>query len=226
MRGVGQPMRRGLERYAPKGGYDPGPLARDRISQLVVRKAGVFPGDWVLDVQTGTGLLGVNVARAFTRAKVVATESDAALLGRARENAKAEGCLDRMRFVLCAPHALPLKDETFWFTTVGLRLAEEDEPLDTLDEVHRVTGFLGKVYCGAADLRKLRPKKPRGVNPWVFDDETVDELKEIGFGKVQVSQVSTQNDGSRLHLVMMKRFDPAGEGGEDDAEEDDDDMDE
>lgn len=213
-------MRRGLERYALEEGYDPGPLARDKLSQLVVRKAGLFPGDWVLDVQTGTGLLGVNVARAFTRAKVVATESDLALLEKARENAKAEGCEERMRFVLCAPDALPLKDETFWFTTVGLRLAEEEEePLDTLDEVHRVTGFMGKVYCGAPDLRKMRPKKPRGVRSWVFDDETIAELKDIGFGKVQVSQISMQNDGSRLHLVMMKRFDA------DDADEEEDDDD-
>lgn len=212
-------MRRGLQRYAPEKGYDPGPIGRDKLAALVVRKAGLFPGDWVLDVQTGEGLLGVNVARAFTRSKVVATESDLPRLRKARDNAKAEGCDARLRFILCAPDALPLKDESFWFATVGLRLAEEDEPLDALDEVHRVTGFMGKVYCGAIDLRTMRTKKPRGVAPWVFDDETLSELKEIGFGKVQVSQVSMQNDGSRLHLVMMKRFDAAAGAGEDEDED-------
>jgi hypothetical protein len=191
-------VRRGLERYAPRKGYDPGPIGRDKLAELVVRKAGLFPGDWVLDVQTGEGLLGVNVARAFTRAKVIATESDPTRLGTARENAKAEGCDARMRFILCSPDALPLKEESFWFATVGLRLAEEEEPLDTMDEVHRVTGYMGKVYCGAVDLRKMRPKKPRGVEPWIFDDEALEELKDIGFGKIQVSQVSMQNDGSRL----------------------------
>lgn len=219
-------MRRGLERYAPLEGFDPGPIGRDKLAALVVRKAGLFPGDWVLDVQTGEGLLGVNVARAFTRAKVVATESDPDRLEKARENAKAEGCDARMRFILCSPDALPLKEESFWFTTVGLRLAEEEEPLDVLDEVHRATGFMGKVYCGAVDLRKLRGKKPRGVDPWVFDEETVEELKDIGFGKVQVSQVSMQNDGSRLHLVMMKRFDADEGEGDDEGEEEDEEDDE
>lgn len=215
-------MRRGLERYAPEKGYDPGRIGRDKLAELVVRKAGLFPGDWVLDVQTGEGLLGVNVARAFTRAKVVATESDPERLEKARANAIAEGCDARMRFLLCAPDALPLKDESFWFATVGLRLAEEEEPLDAMDEVHRVTGYMGKVYCGAVDLRKMRGKKPRGVEPWVFDDEALAELKEMGFGKVQVSQVSMQNDGSRLHLVMMKRFD-ADEGEDADADGDEED---
>ena len=180
-------------------------------------------GDWVLDVQTGEGLFGVNLARAFTRAKVIATESDAEKLQKARENALAEGCEARMRFVLCSPDALPLKDESFWFTTLGLRLMDEEEPLDALDQIHRVTGFLGKVYVGGADLRKMK-KKPRGVNPWVFDEETLAGMKEIGFGKIQVSQIAMQSDGSRLHLLMTKRFDADedGEEGEDGEDEDDD----
>src|SRR5438874_399887 len=113
-------MRRGLERYAPTEGYDVGSLARQKYAQLVVQKAGIFPGDWVVDVETGTGILGVQVARAFTRAKVVATAGERADVEKARANAAAEGCADRMRFVQALPDALPFKDETFYFGTVGL----------------------------------------------------------------------------------------------------------
>lgn len=215
-------MRRGLERYAPEEGYDPGGIARDKIAQLVVRKAGVFPGDWVLDVETGTGLLGVNVARAFTRAKVMATDADRVRLERARENARTEGCDARMRFIQCLPDALPIKDERSYFTTVGFGLAEQDEPLDVLDELHRVTGFYGKVYAAAIDLRKAK-KKPKELEAWVFDEETLGEMREMGYGKVQMQQVAVLADGARLFLVTTKRFDAEGEG-EDEGEGEKDDK--
>ena len=209
-------VRRGEERYAPKGGYDIGPLARHRMSELVVRKAGLFPGDWVLDVETGTGILGVNVARAFTRCKTVVTDAAPENLEVARENAKAEGCLDRLRLVRCLPDALPFKDETFFFTTVGLKLAREEEPLDVLDEIHRATGFYGKVYAPSLDLRRMA-RKPRGWKEWVWTDEVVKELREMGYGKVQTTRMMTLPDGAQLVLVTMKRFDP--EGGEEEDEE-------
>lgn len=215
-------MRRGLERYAPDEGYDPGSLARSKGAQLVVTKAGLFPGDWVIDVETGEGLLGVNLARAFTRCKVVATDADADALAKARANALAEGCVDRMRFVQAAPDALPFKDECVWFTTVGLRLQATEDPLGVMDEIHRVTGFSGKVYALQVDLRKLRGKKPRGLEAWVFDEEAVAELREMGFGKVQMQQVMVLPDGARLVLVTAKRFDPdeGDEGAEDEGGDD------
>jgi ubiquinone/menaquinone biosynthesis C-methylase UbiE len=213
-------VRRGLERYAPEDGYDPGPLARNKIAQIVVQKAGLFPGDWVLDVETGSGILGVNVARAFTRAKVVATDSDRERLEKARDNARAEGCEARVRFVQCLPDALPFKDEFSFFSTVGLELAREEEPLDVLDEIHRATGFYGKIYAATVDLRKAR-KKVRGMKTWIFDDETVAQMRAIGYGKVQMQQVAVLPDGGRLLLVTTKRFD-AEEGDEEEDDEEDD----
>lgn len=209
-------MRRGEERYAPEGGYDIGPLARHKMSELVVRKAGIFPGDWVLDVETGTGILGVNVGRAFTRCKVVATDTDRDNLAKAAENAKKEGCAERMRFVQCAPDALPFKDETVYFTTVGLGLARQEEPLDVLDEIHRVTGFYGKVYAPTLDLRRMK-RKPRGWKEFVFTDEVQKEMREMGYGKLVTQRIMVVSDGAILELFTAKRFDP--EGGEDEGDE-------
>lgn len=210
-------MRRGEERYAPKGGYDVGPLARHRMSELVVRKAGLFPGDWVLDVDTGTGILGVNVARAFTRCKLVATDAERENLVKARENAVKEGCIDRVRLVQCLPDALPFKEETFFFATVGLRLARYEEPVDVLDEIHRVTGYYGKVYAPALDLRRMA-RKPRGWKEWVFTEDVLNEMRDMGFGKVATQRIMVLPDGAQLQLVMMKRFDPEGEEGDDEEE--------
>lgn len=211
-------MRRGLERYAPEDGYDPGPIARSKLSQIVVQKAGLFPGDWVLDVETGTGILGVNVARAFTRTKTIVTDTERENLEKARENADTEGCRARMAFVQCLPEALPFKDETFFFATVGMTLNAHEEPLEVFDEIHRATGYYSKIYAIAIDLTRLK-KKPRGIDPWVFDDETVDELRGIGFGKVQKQQIAVLPDGARLFLVSMKRFDPEDEEGDEDEED-------
>ena len=198
-----------------------GSLARQKYAQLVVQKAGIFPGDWVLDVETGTGIHGVQVARAFTRAKVVATDADRANLDRARANAEAEGCRDRMRFVQALPDALPFKDESFYFATVGLSLAAQDEPLDVLDEIHRASGYSAKVYAAALDLTKAK-KRPRGVRAWVFDDETVAAMREMGFGKVQKLRVTMLLDGAQLFVVTAKRFDPEGDDDEEGEEDEED----
>ncbi|HEX2021869.1 MAG TPA: class I SAM-dependent methyltransferase [Candidatus Thermoplasmatota archaeon] len=211
-------MRRGAERYAPTEGYDVGSQARFKYFELVVRKAGLFPGDRALDVQTGTGILGVNVARAFTRVRVVATDESRENLEHARENSVAERCRDRMEFVQALPDMLPFKDETFFFTTIGFRLCAEEEPLDALDEIHRVTGFYGKVYAPALDFTRVK-KPPRDVHAWVFDDATVAAMREMGFGKVQRMRVASLADGAVLFLMTMKRFDAAGEEGDDEDEE-------
>lgn len=201
-------MRRGLERYAPSKGYDVGHLARHRYAEMVVRKAGLFPGDWTLDVETGTGILGVQVSRAFVRSKVVATDAERANLVRARENAEAEKCRERMQFVQALPTALPFKDETFYFATIGLSLAREDEPLDVLAEIHRTTGFTAKVYAPSVDFTRSRKPKPRGVASWLFDADAVEALRDMGFGKLQKLRVMMLDDGAELVLVTMKRFDP------------------
>lgn len=207
-------MRRGLERYAPSSGYDVGMYARQKYAQLVVQKAGVFPGDWILDVETGLGILGVQVSRAFTRCKVVATDTDVSHLARARENAKVEGCVERMRFVRASPDALPFKDESFYFATIGLDLARAQEPLDVLDEIHRATGYAAKVYAPTLDLTRVKPK-PRGWRAVVFDAETTAAMREMGFGKITRQRVAVLADGAQLDLLMAKRFD-ATEGDEED----------
>ena len=214
-------MRRGLERYAPTKGYDVGMHARQKYAQLVVQKAGIFPGDWVLDVETGTGILGVQVSRAFTRAKVVATDAERVNLEKGASNAEAEGCRARMAFVQCLPDALPFKDETFYFTTVGFGLSKLEEPLDVLDEIHRTSGYSAKIYAPSLDLTRVKPK-PRGWKANVFDDETLAAMREMGFGKVGRQRVAVLADGAQLDLVMAKRFDPEGTEADEDEDEDED----
>lgn len=209
-------VRRGTERYKPVEGYDVGTQARHKYSELIVRKAGLFPSDRILDVQTNTGILGVNLARAFTRTRTVATDAIRENLELARENARAERCADRIDFVLCLPDELPFKDEVFTFTTTGFMLAIEEDPMATLDEMHRVTHYYGKIYVATLDLRKKRDPL-KDVRQWIFDDATIKEMREIGYGKVQKFRLSILADGAEIWLVTTKRFDP--EGGEEMDEE-------
>jgi ubiquinone/menaquinone biosynthesis C-methylase UbiE len=123
-----------------------------------------------------------------------------------------------LRFVRCAPDALPFKNETFFFSTVGLSLSRQDEPLDVLGEIHRATGYSGKVYAPALDLTRAR-RKPRGAHPWVFDEPAVAAMREMGFGKVQRLRVALLPDGAELVLMTAKRFDPEDAEPDEEADE-------
>lgn len=213
-------VRRGLERYSSAKGHDLGPMARQRYVDHVVHKAGLIPGDWALDVQTGNGLLGNSVGRAFTRVRVVAIDEDRANLEAARENAKAERCIERMRFVQCAADALPFKDESFYFVTIGFHLPEGVGELSVLEEVHRTSGYTAKVYAPSLEYPPGRPR-PEAATVWQFDKESIGQVKELAFGKLQKQRVAMLPDGGQLYVTSMKRFDPEEDEGDVGDEEED-----
>lgn len=209
-------MRRGLDRYDMEG-HDWGPLARQRYVDHVIHKAGVIPGDWVLDVQTADGMMGNSMARRFARVKVVATDENRALLVKARENARGDRCVERMRFVQCAADALPFKEEVFFFVTIGPNLDEGVGELSVLEDVHRVTGFTGKVIAPHLEYPAAR-KRPADATGWLFDADAIKEVREMGYGKIVRQRVTQLTDGGQLHVVAMKRFD-SDEDIEDEDEE-------
>lgn len=194
-------------RYLPPDGHDIGPLARRQYEDTVVRKAGLFPGDRALDVQTGNGWLGNAVARAFTKARVVATDEDRQNVAQARANAQADGCAARMDFVVCAADGLPFIDEVFSFALCGWATPPDVGELDILDEVHRTTHYSGKAYAPSLEYPAGKAR-PAGATAWLFDDDGNDQAREIGFGKVQKQRIARLPDGGRLFLTTMKRFDP------------------
>ncbi len=204
-------------KYGPYPGFDVGDLTRKRYSEIVARKAGLWPGDRALDVACGHGTVSNAVARAFTKCRVAAVDADAAHLARARENARVEGADPRLDFVRATSAELPFEDESFLLTTCALGLAFEPAHLEVLAEMHRVTSFMGKVLVVDVDFTNATKRPPRAKKS-VLGAETRAAMREMGFGKIHVQRVDTMRDGTALLLLSAKRFDVEGEGPEGDEE--------
>lgn len=202
--------------YTPVSGYDPGERVRRKVAELVVRKAGLFPGDRVLDAACGPGLAGVAIARAFTRCRVAGVDARAEVIARARENARIEGGGERFLAARADAGALPFRDEWFRFSMCAIGLGAVEDPVEAIAEVHRVTEFWGKVLLIEPDLSRVA-KRPRGVPKRPLDDEFVDAMREMGWGKIQRQKLEVLPGGALLEAVAAKRWDP--ESPEDDEED-------
>lgn len=215
-------MRPPVERpdYAPFSGYDPGDRIRKKVAQVVARKAGLWPGDRALQAACGPALAAAPLAKAFTRCRVAAVDERPEAVSRARANAAAEGAGARLDAVRASPYALPFPDETFQLSVVVFGLASVEEPADALAEVHRVTGFYGKLFVVEADLTRLA-KVPRGTPRRVLDESLEDDLRDIGFGKLQRQKLDVLPGGGILEMLTAKRFDPDEEEPDDDEGDDD-----
>lgn len=193
--------------YTPAPGYDVGALARRRYTDLMIRRAGLIPGEEALVVQCGLGPLANALASRFTKCDVVATDSREDTLEVARRNAEVEEVRDRMKFRHADPADLPFRTERFFVTTMDIGLHAQEDPLAVLEELHRVTDYGGKLLLADVDFSKSR-NPPENVHTDVFSDETQDAMKEQGWGKVALQKVSLLRDGGILYVLQAKRYDP------------------
>ena len=213
------------------GQYDIGPLMRRRVAEAIVRKAGLWPGDVVLDVGCGDGLLASAVGRAFTKCRVAALEENPKFLKLARENARLELTANRVGHIRCDLTDIPFRDESIRIAMAGFAFHRvKSDPLPVLAEIHRVLEWYGKLMVVELDFTRSRaPGRIPNRNP--FDEETLAGMKEMGWGKIQVQKLDILRDGTLLNLITAKRFDPEMEEGDEDEEDedfedDDEDLDE
>lgn len=206
-------------KYGPYPGFDVGDLARKRYGEALVKKAGLWPGDRALDVVCGHGTISNGIARAFTKCRVSAVDSEASDVAIAKENARIEDCAKRLDFMVADPTALPYEDETFLLTTCALALSDHPAPLDVLAEIHRVTAFYGKVLVVDVDFTAAATR-PRALKKHVLGQDTQVAMREMGFGKISLQRLDTLRGGAAIVLINAKRFD--AEGAEPDEEEESD----
>jgi demethylmenaquinone methyltransferase/2-methoxy-6-polyprenyl-1,4-benzoquinol methylase len=151
---VGLPRRYHLAGALMSFGQDP------RWRRTLVAAVRPGPGDRVLDVATGTGL----VARALVRARgcrVVALDQSPEMLGLAREvTARDPSVGERISFVEGEAERLPFEDGEFDHLTFTYLLRYVDDPAAVLRELARVVRPGGRVGCvefGVPEGRVPRP---------------------------------------------------------------------
>lgn len=116
------------------------------------------PGQRVLDVATGTGMVALALAR--RGCEVVGLDQSEAMLGRAREKLRREPALDaQVTFIAGEAERLPFPDASFDALTFTYLLRYVDDRLATTRELARVVkpgGRIGMVEFAVPESPPLR----------------------------------------------------------------------
>lgn len=185
-----------------------------RWRAVAVRRAGLKPGDWVLDVATGTGELALALARMVGPAgPVVGVDFCAPMLALGRRKA-ARRKLSGVRFLLGAAEALPFPDHTFDGAFMGFALRNVTDVVRTLQEMVRVVCPEGRVvnleltqphhpwlrwlydfyswhglpWLGGilSGRREAYTYLPRSIRNFLSVEEVKDLMREVGLDSIQV----------------------------------------
>jgi demethylmenaquinone methyltransferase/2-methoxy-6-polyprenyl-1,4-benzoquinol methylase len=118
-----------------------------RWRRAMVATVGAAPGDRVLDVAAGTGLVSGALVERYN-CRVVALDQSAPMLERARAKLAANPILaERVELVEGEAESLPFSDTEFDHLTFTYLLRYVDDPAATLRELARVVKPGGRVAC-------------------------------------------------------------------------------
>ncbi len=116
-----------------------------RWRRTLVSTVGVSPGDRVLDVATGTGLVAAELVRRYG-CSVVGLDQSEQMLARARSRVAAEARLaDRVTVVRGEAESLPFASGEFDALTFTYLLRYVDDPVATMRELARVVKPGGRI---------------------------------------------------------------------------------
>lgn len=175
--------------------------AQDRL----LERASLQPGERVLDVACGTGLLTFRAAEAVgPRGTVVATDISENMVRHIEGAAAARG-LARVKALRAHAEEPVLEAATFDAVLCGLGLMYVPDPVRALREMRRVLAPGGRVVaavwgarrnCGWADIFPIVDRRVQSeVCPMFFQLGTGDSLRthleEAGFTSIHVDRLST-----------------------------------
>lgn len=182
------------------------------IRDKIIANAAVAPGQTVLDVGCGDGLIGFAAAEAVgPTGTVIFSDISSELLDRCRELAAERGLLDRCRFVRARASQLTgIDDDAVDAVTLRSVLIYESDKAAAFTEFHRVLGpggrlslfepinrysnFLGSFDLGpVADLMArvravFEAIQPHGSNPMSNFDERdlISHVEAAGFDEIHL----------------------------------------
>jgi demethylmenaquinone methyltransferase/2-methoxy-6-polyprenyl-1,4-benzoquinol methylase len=153
---AGLPRRYDLAGALLSFGQDP------RWRRTMVRQVGATPGDRVLDVATGTGMVATALVRRYG-CSVVGLDQSAEMLAGARAKLEADPRLAaQIELVRGEAESLPFADGDFDHLTFTYLLRYVDDPGATLSELTRVLKPGGRI----ASLEFMLPPNPVARGLW------------------------------------------------------------
>jgi len=171
----------------------------------MLEMADIKPGEWVLDVACGTGLVSCRAASLVGLDDVVVgTDIAENMVKRAHHVARQQGFLQAI-FTRMDAEALQLSTGTFDIALCALGLMYVPSPLQALQEMHRVLKPGGRIavavwgqraHCGWADIFPIVEARVRSdVCPLFFQlgaqHSLAQTLQSAGFQDVKDERLST-----------------------------------
>jgi demethylmenaquinone methyltransferase/2-methoxy-6-polyprenyl-1,4-benzoquinol methylase len=147
-------------------------MGRDqRWREQAVEVSGLSPGDWALDVATGTGDLAFLLAGAVGQeGRVVGVDFTPQMLRLARQKAIRKGL--EVQFRAADAQDLPFTEGTFRAVTCGFGLRNFEDRQKGLNEMARVTGSGGRVV-----ILELTP--PQNVLARRYMNEVIPRMGQV-----------------------------------------------
>ncbi len=187
---------------------------------MLLKLAGLNPGDRVLETACGTGLVTMRIAeKVGTNGRVVATDLSDSMIQIAAENIK-EKNIDNVTFQRMDSENLEFDDEQFEATISSLGMMYVPDPVRSLKEKYRVLKPGGQTAvviwgerknCGWADIFPIVDKRVKtDVCPMFFQQGTGNALKfslqEAGFKDLQIERFSATIYYPNDELAVMAAF--------------------
>ncbi len=141
------------DRHAPEGAP-----AAEELNRILMERAGIEPGDDVLDLASGGGEPAIGIAlKVGAEGSVTALDAHREMLAVARRRA-AKLELGNMSFEVARMEDLPFADDAFDAVTCRFGLQSSDDPARTLREARRILkpgGRAGFMTHGAEERNTL-----------------------------------------------------------------------
>jgi len=179
-------------------------FTRERLECLsnIVKELGIGPGNYVLDIGSGTGvLLPLLIAGMGDEGKIVALDFSAEMLCQA----KAKNFQPIVGFAQADVLAIPLADSSVDMAMCNSALPHFSDKVKALKEIARVLRNNGRLVICHTMSRKMINQLHQSIGGAVANDLLPDESQLRGLIKQAGLKVAHFEDGPERYLVIAEK---------------------
>jgi ubiquinone/menaquinone biosynthesis C-methylase UbiE len=179
-------------------------LTGERLNCLsdIIKELGIEPGDYVLDIGSGTGvLLPLLIAEMDGEGKIVALDFSAEMLCQA----KTKNFQPIVGFAQADVLAIPLADSSVGLAMCNSAFPHFDDKARALKEIARVLKNNGRLVICHTMSRKMINQLHQSIGGVVANDLLPDEFQLKGLIKQAGLKITHFEDGPERYLVIAQK---------------------